>query len=974
MSKQSYRAGIVSVLLVATRVVAADITNQPPQVKIFSPPDGAVFAESSDILVLAAARDPDGVVQTVEFFADAKSLGVVTNPPMTLDTSLSLDGAANLGGATANSDVTADVFLDRIPINPFHLVWHDAPAGRHILTTVATDNSGASAVSAPVEILVLDHMLPSIVTVIATDPVAAEADSNTATFSIHRTGPTNADLVVNYKLGGSASNGIDFVELPSSITIPAGQRTAEVVAVPIDDTLVEGPETIILQLGPPPCPDPTSVLDNCYLIGRYDRAVAIIRDNDQTNHPPAVRILNPQTGEIFKAGSNIQITTAGWDDDGAVKSVEFFEGTNSLGIVTGPVTFRGWDDDPTFRPIPGLPLYSLIWSNVPPGDYVLTAVATDDQGANTISGPIKIKTIEATPPPVVTIKATDPDASEPNPLSATPVLDTATFTVSRSGPTNSDLTVYFRIGGTAVNGVDYREVPHKVTLPAGELAADIVVSPIDDLIVEGDESVVLALIPPPCITVFPPPADFYVVGDPGWARAVIHDTVIEQQHQPIVTIFARDATAAEQSPLVDAAPDTATFVVHRSGGDLTSPLTVYYRVAGTASNGIDYDKLPGEVTIPAQSETAEIVVNPIDDDESEGTESVVLKLLPGYPPCLFATPPCEMPMPSEPTYFVGFPAEAVALLRDNDPANVHARVAIIKPQAGNTFDALSDIEIDVRALDPDGWVHTVEFFANGVKIGQESVEFIQAPPPGQEQMFSLIWSNVTTGKYILTAQGTDNLGAATRSDPVTIAVGDVTPLVPVVSVVATDPFASEVVSTNGTNTATFRIFRSGPTNLDLTVFYSMQGTASNGVDYADVGNAVTIVAGRHSAKVVIVPIDDNLEEGVETAVLKIEPDRSLGPVPRYEVGRPETAFVVIVDNDVHRLSTACLPDGSFHLCVDRPDGFAFRLEASDDLSVWVSLCTNVVTDGALRFVDPDSREHRHRFYRNVPQSNYVPEE
>ena len=87
MSKQAYRAGIVSVLLVATRVVAADITNQPPQVKIFSPPNGAVFAESSDILVLAAARDPDGVVQTVEFFADAKSLGVVTNPPMMLDTS-----------------------------------------------------------------------------------------------------------------------------------------------------------------------------------------------------------------------------------------------------------------------------------------------------------------------------------------------------------------------------------------------------------------------------------------------------------------------------------------------------------------------------------------------------------------------------------------------------------------------------------------------------------------------------------------------------------------------------------------------------------------------------------------------------------------------------------------------------------------------------------------------------------------------
>jgi len=367
-------------------------------------------------------------------------------------------------------------------------------------------------------------------------------------------------------------------------------------------------------------------------------------------------------------------------------------------------------------------------------------------------------------------------------------------------------------------------------------------------------------------------------------------------------------------------------------------------------------------------------VNPIDDSVSEGPETVVLTLSQLCPPCVFAEPPCLPPIPIGGCYFVGFPDQAIAFLRDNDPPNLRPRVVLLKPQNGATFPASSDIEIDVGAQDPDGWVHGMEFFANGLKIGEQAVEFIQAPPPGQEQMFSLIWTHVTTGRYILTAKATDDQGASSLSAPITIAVGDVEPLVPLVSIVATDPFASERISTIGTNTATFRIFRTGPTNLDLTVFYSVHGTASNGVDYAEIGNWATIPAGRHSAKIVIVPINDQQVEGTETVALKLEPDPTLGPVARYEIGRPDKAAVIIADDD--RLSPPWrrLPDGSFHLCLPKPDGFAFRLEASDDLWVWESLFTNVVSDGALHFVDPGAPDHRHHFYRIVPQSNYVPEE
>ncbi len=454
----------------------------------------------------------------------------------------------------------------------------------------------------------------------------------------------------------------------------------------------------------------------------------------------------------------------------------------------------------------------------------------------------------------------------------------------------------------------------------------------------------------------------------------VHIKLVDSHRPPIVTIYATDPVATEQSPLVDAAPDTATFVVHRSGGDLDNPLTVSYRIGGTASNGMDYDKLPGQVTIAAHVETAEIVVNPIDDEIAEGTETVVLTLLLGYPPCLFADQPCEVPMPAVPAYYVGFPGEAVAVIRDDEPVNQRPKVAIIKPQSGDTFASPSNIEIDVRAQDPDGWVHSVQFFADDVKIGEQSIEFIQAPPPGLEQSFSLVWSNVTTGRYVLTARAIDDKGAASISGSVSIVVGELPPPIPVVRIFAMDPFASEQVSTNGTNTAVFKIYRAGPTNLDLTVFYSVHGTASNGVDYVEIGNSVTIPAGRHSAAVVIVPIDDDVTEGTETVVLKLEPDPALGPVAHYEIGRPDQAAAIIVDNDLHRPPCLRLPDGLFHLCLDKPDGFAFRLEISEDLSTWAPLCTNVVADGALRFIDPEAPQHSRRFYRIVPQSNYAPEE
>lgn len=77
-----------------------------------------------------------------------------------------------------------------------------------------------------------------VVSLEGTDTNASEAWLNTASFRAWRsTATTNQAIRVNYTLGGTASNGIDYVSLPGFVIIPAGDTNADVVIVPLDDSI-----------------------------------------------------------------------------------------------------------------------------------------------------------------------------------------------------------------------------------------------------------------------------------------------------------------------------------------------------------------------------------------------------------------------------------------------------------------------------------------------------------------------------------------------------------------------------------------------------------------------------------------------------------------------------------------------------------------------------------------------------------------
>ena len=99
-----------------------------------------------------------------------------------------------------------------------------------------------------------------------------------ATFTVHRFGATNDPLTLDYAIGGSASNGVDYVTLPGSVTVPAGERSAQLTVVPIDDGAPDISSTVILKLKP----------NTNYVIGFPPQAAAIILDSDRPSVPTAV--------------------------------------------------------------------------------------------------------------------------------------------------------------------------------------------------------------------------------------------------------------------------------------------------------------------------------------------------------------------------------------------------------------------------------------------------------------------------------------------------------------------------------------------------------------------------------------------------------------------------------------------------------------------------------------------------------------
>jgi len=632
--------------------------------------------------------------------------------------------------------------------------------------TASSTSPGFDLVATPVIIEEGEVLPPPIVTILATDADAAEEGQDPGTFTITRTGDTTEALIVEYAIAGTA-DGADYTpELTGTATIEADSDSVEITITPVDDGDIEEAETVELTL----------VDTDNYDLGAETAATVTIVDND------------------------------------------------------------------------------------------------------------------VAPAQIVTIAATDADAAEEGE-------DPGTFTITRTGDTTEALSVEYTIAGTG-DEADYTpELTGTATIEADSDSVEITITPVDDDVEEGPETVELTLTD----------TDNY---DLDAETTVATVTIADNDAVPatMVTIAATDANASE-------AGDTGTFTITREG-DTTEALIVQYEVSGgSATNGADYTPAPASpVTIPADESSVEVTITPIDDEEEEGSEIVELTLV------------------DTDDYDLGDPASATVTIADDD-----GNAQIITPVPQSQFASASEaVSIDVQySTDPANTETTglgLRLHWDSSSLSLDSLENVladdllaegEATPdtddfdndPTTDSFILVSWADLTGGSWpndvetlpvsLYTANFTTaddfaedstttvNFSASSttpgfqlRPTSATIAAGEEPPI-PLVSIAATDADAAE----EGEDSGTFTITRTGDTTEALTVQYTIAGSA-DAEDYTpELTGTATIAADESSVEITITPVDDDEVEGLETVELTIV------DADDYDLGAETVATVTIDDND-----------------------------------------------------------------------------
>ena len=677
-------------------------------------------------------------------------------------------------------------------------------------------------------------ILPTI-TIVAIDnssgEVIAGQPQNLGQFALNRTGNVSAALTVGYTVSGTATNGIDYSTLSGSVTFAAGNSNAVININVIDDSVFEGNETVVLNL----------VANNsAYSLSTNTSATVTIADNDlptitvvanDSSAAEAVsgQIQNPGQFTFSRTGNTANALTVNFGLGGTAISGSDYSAlatsvTFAVGASTAVVNINVIDD----AVVEGSE--SVFLEIIANSAYALGAARSASITIADNDLPIV--------PSMVEVSATDNVAAE---TTSGQIANLGQFTLTRVG-TNTAIAVNYTLSGTAANGTDYITLNGVTNFAVGAATAIVSVSPIDDALFEGNETVILTLAS----------GSGYTLGALNTSTITINDNDL-----PIIAISANDASAGEVA--AGQTQNSGQFTLTRTG-NTAAALAVGYTVSGTATNGVDYSSLNGSVTFAAGASTAFVNVNVTDDLAVEGSETVVLTL-----------------NTNASIYSLGATTTASVTISDNDLPVVPSMVEVsatdnvaaetISGQTANLGQFTltrtgANTAIAVNYTLSGTAANGTDYITlNGVaNFAVGATTAIVTVSPIDDALFE---GNETV---ILTlASGSGYTLGALNTSTITINDNDL----PTITVTANDSTAAEVLAGQIQNSGQFTFTRTGSTANPLTVNFGLGGTATSGSDYSALATSVNFAAGASTAVVNINVIDDAIVEGSETVFLQL---------------------------------------------------------------------------------------------------------
>ncbi|MCH7403925.1 Ig-like domain-containing protein, partial [Belliella kenyensis] len=616
----------------------APAANVSPTISIITPTDQQVFEQGQVIEITTLSADEDGEVVKVDFFAD-------------------------------------DLLIASVEAEPFTFNWDNAPLGNHYITAIATDNEGAATVSTPIYITVEEA--PEIPEAPET-PATPEAPAVNVSPTISIITPEDQQV---FEQG-------QVIE----ITALSADEDGEVVKVDF-----YAGDLLIASLEAEPF---TFNWDNAPLGNHYITAIATdnegaatvstpvyitIEEAPAANVSPTISIITPEDQQVFEQGQVIEITTLSADEDGEVVKVDFYADDLLIASVEAePFTFN--------------------WDNAPLGNHYITAIATDNEGAATVSNSVYITIEEAPEIPETPATPATPEAPAANVSPTISIINPEDQQVFEQGQVIEITTLSADEDGEVV----------KVDFYAG------------DLLIASVEA---------------EPFTF------NWDNAPLGNhyiTAIATDNEGAATVSTPIFITIEEAPEIPEAPaanvsPTISIITPEDQQVFEQGQVIEITTLSADEDGevVKVDFYAGDLLI-ASVEAEPFTFNW--DNAPLGNHYITA----------IATDNEGAATVSTPIYITVEEAPA---------ANVSPTISIITPTDQQVFEQGQVIEITTLSADEDGEVVKVDFYAGDLLIAS-----VEAEP------FTFNWDNAPLGNHYITAIATDNEGAATVSNSVHITV------------------------------------------------------------------------------------------------------------------------------------------------------------------------------------------------------------
>ena len=191
---------------------------------------------------------------------------------------------------------------------------------------------------------------------------------------------------------------------------------------------------------------------------------------------------------------------------------------------------------------------------------------------------------------------------------------TVVLTVNRTGGSTGAVGAgYTTVDGTAKAGVDFLAVSGKVAWAAGDTTAKTITVHLSDGGISDDSTRTFSV------------RLLAAVG--GATVGTGTEAVNLLENDPVRPVTVTLSVVGDGTAIVGAENGKVLFT--RSGGDTTAALTVDYQLKGAPTNGVDYQFLPGSLTIPAGAASAKLKIKPQHGGELRGVGNI--RILPVAP-------------------------------------------------------------------------------------------------------------------------------------------------------------------------------------------------------------------------------------------------------------------------------------------------------------------------------------------------------